>query len=538
MNIFKASEISPACVEDVKKWDAVDDAQQASVEEHNETFQESFKANKKAVFWSIIISLSIVMEGYDTGLMSQFFGYPTFQERYGKYYEGIGYQISGPWQAGLVNGSNVGVVIGGFLNGFFSARYGYRMVMLVSLFFMNFFIFITFFAPSIQVLLVGQIMCGLTWGVFATTGPAYASEVCPLALRGYLTVYVNLCWAMGQFISAGVLVGLLPRHDEWSYRIPFAIQWIWPLPLFIAILWAPESPWWYIRQDRYTDAQKTLSRLSNKTMDELKSTIAQMIHTIKIENDTQAGASYFDCFRGADLRRTEICCATFAGQMLSGAMFAYGPTYFFLQAGFSADNAYKLGLGNTAIAFVGTVSSWYLLSRFGRRTIYVSGIASLTIILLIVGIISVASKSHAAIWGQAGLCLLWLLVYSLTIGPIAYAIISETSAVRLRAKTVALSRNVYNITAIIAAVLEPYMMNPTEWNWKGKTAFFWCGSAFLTTIWAYYRLPECKNRTYEELDIMFARGVPARDFSTYEVDAYAPEQELHFNPNSPSEKVE
>ena len=39
-------------------------------------------------------------------------------------------------------------------------------------------------------LLVGQMLCGLTWGVYATTGPAYASEVCPLALRGYLTVYV------------------------------------------------------------------------------------------------------------------------------------------------------------------------------------------------------------------------------------------------------------------------------------------------------------------------------------------------------------
>lgn len=56
------------------------------------------------------------------------------------------------------------------MNGFFAARYGYRNVMLVALFFMNAFIFITFFSPSVQVLLVGEILCGLTWGVFATTG--------------------------------------------------------------------------------------------------------------------------------------------------------------------------------------------------------------------------------------------------------------------------------------------------------------------------------------------------------------------------------
>jgi hypothetical protein len=32
----------------------------------------------------------------------------------------------------------------------------------------------------------------IPWGVFATMAPAYASEVCPTALRGYLTVYGKL----------------------------------------------------------------------------------------------------------------------------------------------------------------------------------------------------------------------------------------------------------------------------------------------------------------------------------------------------------
>jgi SP family general alpha glucoside:H+ symporter-like MFS transporter len=30
--------------------------------------------------------------------------------------------------------------------------------------------------------------------------------------------------------------------------------------------------------------------------------------------------------------------------------------------------------------------------------------------------------------------------------------------------------------------------------------------------WAYFRLPECKGRTFREIDIMFARKVPARKF--------------------------
>ena len=42
----------------------------------------------------------------------------------------------------------------------------------------------TVFAPNKIVLLFGEFLCGLPWGVFASSAPAYASEVLPLALRG------------------------------------------------------------------------------------------------------------------------------------------------------------------------------------------------------------------------------------------------------------------------------------------------------------------------------------------------------------------
>lgn len=150
-------------VEDALGYTAIEDAKNASDAEHAQTFLQAIKANRKAVFWSALISMSIVMEGYDTILMGNFFGYPAFQRKYGKDFGGdTGYQVTGPWQAGLSNASNCGTVIGIAINGWASARFGYRKVMLVSLFFMNAFIFITFFAPTVEVLCVGQVLCG-TW---------------------------------------------------------------------------------------------------------------------------------------------------------------------------------------------------------------------------------------------------------------------------------------------------------------------------------------------------------------------------------------
>ena len=92
---------------------------------------------------------------------------------------------------------------------------------------------------------------------------------------------------------------------------------------------------------------------------------------------------------------------------------------------------------------------------------------------------------------------------------------------RLRAQTVVLARNTYQVVNIISGILVPYQLNPEAWNWQGRTGFFWAGSAALTAVWAYFRLPEPKDRTFEELDILFAKGVSARKFARTEVDAYA-----------------
>jgi SP family general alpha glucoside:H+ symporter-like MFS transporter len=330
-----------------------------------------------------------------------------------------------------------------------------------------------------------------------------------------------MCFAVGQFISAGVLQSLINRPDKWSYKIPYAIQWLWPAPLMVAAFFMPESPWWLVRHGRYEQAERNVKRIMAKTEHpNAKNVVAMMIHTNNIEKEITEGHSYLDCFRGTDLRRTEISCVIFAGQVLAGSSFAYSATYFFEQAGLDSDNAYKLGLGGTAIAFVGTLLSWGAMRIMGRRTIYLWGMAGMSTCLFIIGFLTLAHGKGGTVWAQSVLCIMWLFFFSLSAGPIGWAIPAEVSSTRLRSKTICLARNSYYIVQIIANVIEPYMINPTEWNWKGKTGFFWFVTAFFTFVWAFFRLPETKYRTYEELDLMFAAKVPTRKFKEFQVDAY------------------
>ena len=91
----------------------------------------------------------------------------------------------------------------------------------------------------------------------------------------------NMCFIIGQLLSAGVLKGLATMTSEWGYRIPFAIQWLWPCFLIPTICFAPESPWYLVRQNRLEAAEVSIRRLQSapeSTVDP-KKTLATIVYT-------------------------------------------------------------------------------------------------------------------------------------------------------------------------------------------------------------------------------------------------------------------
>ncbi|GAA5821067.1 hypothetical protein JCM11251_001946 [Rhodosporidiobolus azoricus] len=504
----------------------VNDAKAGTDAEHKLTLMEGLRKYPRAVFWSWLLSCAIIMTGFDIVLLGSFYALPQFTRKFGVAIAGsdpVRYTITAPWQAGLSNGAKCGEIIGLAVNGFVVERFGARKTMLTALSLLICWIFLSVFAQNIETLLAGQILMGTCWGIFETLTVTYAAEISPVALRHYLTSYVNLCWVIGQLIASGVLKGLLDWDSEWGFRLPFALQWVWPVPVLIGCIFAPESPWWLVRKGRIEDARRTIRRIRKQTSEEeMDAQLAMMIHTNAYEKTLAEGTSYKDCFKGVDLRRTEVAVGVWMIQNLCGSALMGYSTFFLEQAGLAKSNAFTMSIAQYALGALGTISSWYLMKKFGRRSLYFYGLTTLCGLLMIVGILGCLPQSNTgASWGVGAMLLVYTAVYDATIGPVCYCLVSEVSSTRLRAKTVVIARIFYNLMGIVINTITPYMLNETELNWRGKTGFFWGGMCFLCATWTFFRCPEPKGRTYGELDVLFHNRVSARKFHKTAADQFA-----------------
>lgn len=271
---------------------------------------------------------------------------------------------------------------------------------------------------------------------------------------------------------------------------------------------------------RQEKALKALARLGSKGEEGQKrlAAINQTLEEIKRETE---GATYFECFRKSNLRRTIISIGPLCIQSLCGISFiASYATYYMQLAGYSTSESFKLQIVQQAISMIGNIMSWYLVDRVGRRNLTFYGMLVLTIILWLTGGLATAS-TPGAIKGTVAMILLYCWWYNVTIGATAYTVLCEVSTSRLRVKTIAIGLAAQNALNMMWSFVLPYLFNPDKANLGARVAFIFGGLAVLSMVFLWFCLPETANRTYEELDEMFINKVPARKFKGYKPDVQA-----------------
>lgn len=98
------------------------------------------------------------------------------------------------------------------------------------------------------------------------------------------------------------------------------------------------SPWWLTRKGRFSDAEAAINKLvSGVPSDYARKQVAMMHHTNELEKANEIGSSFWDCFKGTNLRRTEIACIVWLIQNSCGSPLMGQATYFLESAGLAVE---------------------------------------------------------------------------------------------------------------------------------------------------------------------------------------------------------
>lgn len=432
--------------------------------------------------------------------------------------------LAAQWLSAFNYANLLGAILGALLSAVAYDRFGPRIMIAVCSVLSIGFIFIQFFSHSPAQLFVGQLVNGCIIAFYPICASAYVGEVTPLVLRGFAATMTNLAFSIGSLIASGILKGTEPINTVYSYKIPIATQWALPCIMLSLVYFVPDPPYWLCRKGRYTDALTSLRRLATAPVD-VTHKLAHIRETLRLEESFQGGRPhYLECFRGPNFRRLTICVMAYSMQAFTGNVFFISYAVHFMElAGLDASDAFSMNLGLTAIGFIGTCISWFLLSYIGRRTMYLFGCCSLAVALFAIGAVDLAPRGNestrvAATWAQCALMLLCTFIYDLSLGPFCYVLLAEVSSARLRGFTIALATVACFVWSVVFAVVIPYAMNEDQGDWRGKMGFLFSGLGALSALWCFFYLPETRGRTFEELDVLFERRVESRRFARYKVD--------------------
>lgn len=91
---------------------------------------------------------------------------------------------------------------------------------------------------------------------------------------------------------------------------------------------------------------------------------------------------------------------------------------------------------------------------------------------------------------------------------------AESSSSRVKEKTSLLAGSISVITTFVTSFTLPYLLNPPYAALGGKVGYIYGSICLAITVLAFFYIPEMKGRSLEEIDQLFAMGIPTRKFKS------------------------
>ncbi|CAG8020898.1 unnamed protein product [Penicillium olsonii] len=461
-----------------------------------------------------------ILFGYDSGYISGVLGMDYVKEHLGHAVpkdkdNPTGFVIPTSRKSLITSILSAGTFFGALFGGAFAEWLGRRFTIMLACLIFSVGVAVQVGTTSVGGLVAGRLVAGLGVGGVSSVVILYVSEISPRRVRGLLVSAYQWAITIGLLVASGVDQGCKNRTTSSSYRIPIGLQFIWAFILAAGLFFLPESPRWYVSRNRMDDALAALERVRGQsgTHPAIQAELAEI--KANYDYEMRVGSnSWADCFQGGlkpqgNLRRVLAGVFLQMFQQWTGInfIFYYGTT-FFQQIGIS--NAFLISVITNVVNVVTTPASFYMVEKFGRRSLLIWGAVVMCVCEFIVAIVGVSLPAEAR---AANICLivfvcLYIAAFATTWGPAAWVVIGEIYPLPIRAKGVALATASNWLWNCVIAVITPYLVDMDYGNLKSKVFFVWGSALFLCLLFAYFVIPETKGLTLEQVDRMLEETSP------------------------------
>ncbi|KOB72419.1 Glucose transporter type 1 [Operophtera brumata] len=411
----------------------------------------------------------------------------------------------------------IGGMLGGFSGGMIANRFGRKGGLLLNNILgisgaslMGF----TKISHCYELLIFGRFIIGVNCGLNTSLVPMYISEIAPLNLRGGLGTVNQLAVTVGLLLSQVLgIEQILGTDDGWPILLGLAIC---PAILQLLLLPAcPESPrYLLITRQWEEEARRALRRLraSNQLL-------LQDIETPKTDFQVEEDIEEMRAEERAQQAEASIsmrellCSPTLRAPLLIGVVFYYS-TSLFTSSGLTEESAKFATMGIGAIMVGMTLVSLPLMDRTGRRTLHLYGLGGMFIFSIFITISFLIKEFFGYVqemidwmsYLSVVSTLSFVVFFAVGPGSIPWLITAELFSQGPRPSAMAIAVLVNWMANFVVGIGFPSMKALLE-NYT-----FLPFSVFLAIFWifTYKKVPETKNKTFEEILALF-RNSNGRD---------------------------
>lgn len=347
----------------------------------------SATSHKLILAHSIAALLAGGVFGYDSVINGASISMPAFLLYFGEHTATGSLFVPSIWASMWTAMSYLLQAIGGFSIGFVSDRIGRKWACVGAACISIVGVGVQFAATSRGMLLAGKMINGLAIGCIFASATSWASEISPLRLRGPIQSSIVLFMVLMQAIGLVTMRIYIEKMSPSAFRTVFALQWIWPVAAGLVFAFMPESPTFLVQKCNVDAARNALSRLygSNNHIDARLAVLCRQVEQERLQTEARGNAGYLELFRDTNFKRTCTVFWLFLAAGLNGASLLSQNAYFLIIAGLPAVNAFDVGIGGFGLAIVAIVFSWFYMEKFGRRSIWLAGVAVNIVIMAIIG---------------------------------------------------------------------------------------------------------------------------------------------------------